>query len=202
MKKLTLALFLLISATAHSALWIEPYLGYRLATDKFTVSNLGALNGDYETGATGMVYGAKAGLSMMGIAAGIHYEMGQHGLGDLTAPGGAETPQTDEFDTTNIGAFATFTLMPLLNFTASYYFSAEREETVGTDIGEKTKGSGFGIGAGFTGLPFLSINAEYRMITYDEVESVGGVVTTFPTSTTSEPKESSIVVSISVPFDI
>lgn len=206
MKKLLLmAIFLMASTAANALLWVEPYVGYQLSTDKYTRTNSGILNGEYETAASGAVYGAKVGISSMGFAGGLHYEMGSLGLGDLTSASGATTSLTGDYDTTNIGAFVTFTMLPLVNLTASYYFSAEREITANSNaslVGQKSNGNGFGLGAGFTLLPFISINAEFRMLTFDEETSAAGVVTTYPTNTYTATDEQSILLSVSVPFDI
>jgi hypothetical protein len=205
LKKLLLGIFLLASTSAHSMLWLEPYVGYQLTTDTFTVSNLGSLNGEYKQAATGLRIGGKAGVSMMGLAGGLHYELGTMAEGDLTNPSGTDTAQTDEYDQTNLGAFVTFTMLPMINLTASYYFSVERKvsaSTTATDIGDKTKGSGFGIGAGFTGLPFLSVNLEYRILSYDEFEDANGTITALPSSTVSASDANSILLSISAPFDL
>jgi hypothetical protein len=59
--------------------------------------------------------------------------------------------------------------LPFFRFWAGYIFSSQLKlETDGLEGTEK--GSGFKLGAGWTALPLLSINLEYLMLKYDEMD--------------------------------
>ncbi|MBT3234559.1 MAG: outer membrane beta-barrel protein [Bdellovibrionales bacterium] len=196
---------LLIAAQANAGFLVEPYLGYRAGTLDIVVKNSGASNGEYEYTINGSGYGLRAGYGALGFMAGIDY-----GLGSITekfSSGPSITLGDDEYDTTQIGAFLGYNLPIMFRVWASYYFTAELEipknnSVTGSDKGDLLAGSGLGIGVGFTGLPIISINLEYKSFTYDEfTDGITGVVTTYPSNTIDEITSSEILLSISAPFD-
>ena len=79
--------------------------------------------------------------------------------------------------------------------------------TAASDDSTEITGKGFALGAGFTGLPFVALNLEYRSITYDEIKQRDGTKITLPYSmggsvVMNEIEAKDIVLSVSVPFDI
>lgn len=183
-------------SAAQAILYVEPYVGYRLnATEVNTSAGTAAYSWD------GVGMGARLGGSFLMFAAGLQYEMGSYEESLDEAIGGVAAGSTNtEYDTTNLGAFVAFTGLPLINVWGTYFFSSELEYSASsdaTDIGSTINGSGYGVGAGFTGLPFLSINLDYRMYAYDEATNAAGVTQTL----TNEYESSEIMLSISSPWD-
>ena len=68
------------------------------------------------------------------------------------------------------------------------------------------EGKGYALGAGFTGLPFVAVNLEYRAITYDKIKQRNGTTVTLPysiagTAVMNEIEAKDIVLSVSLPLD-
>ncbi|EPZ50325.1 outer membrane protein beta-barrel domain protein [Bacteriovorax sp. BAL6_X] len=167
MKKILIAMMIMIAGfQAQAGIYVEPYLAYNI---------LGETDGDDTTGTN---IGGRLGYSLpMLVSFGLDYNMGSYtidsALGDVDA------------DTTNLGAFVAVDLPILLRGYASYYFSSD------IDTGSVSyDGSGIAVGVGFTMLPFVSLNLEYRAMSYDG----SGAVSDF------DAKE--ILVGISVPLDL
>ena len=94
---------------------------------------------------------------------------------------------------TDWGAFVGFEFPILVRVYAGYIFSAKGE--VSTDFGKaKMEGAGTKVGVGFTGLPFVDINVEYRRGTYDDVK-IGGVKS-------DDTDFSSLMLGVSLPLNL
>lgn len=182
-------------SSANALLYVEPYAGYRMASFDLTVAGR-----NLEYAQSGVGYGARLGTSLIPlITVGLQYELGSYAL-DLDTDGVTSSLDNDEYDSTHMGIFAAFTSLPLINVWGSYFFDSSLERTAGTNnVGNTFNGSGYGVGAGFTGLPFLSINLDYRMFTYDELETAAGVTTTLDAD--SERDVTEVMLSISSPWD-
>ncbi|MFG1500362.1 outer membrane beta-barrel protein [Halobacteriovorax sp. XZX-3] len=167
MKKILVAMMIMIAGfQAQAGIYVEPYLAYNI---------LGDTDGDDTTGTN---IGGRLGYSLpMLVSFGLDYNMGSYTSEDNTG-------DTD-FDTTNFGLFVAVDLPILLRGYASYYLSSE------IDAGAVTfDGSGVAVGVGFTMLPFVSLNLEYRALSYD---GAGG----FADFDTKE-----ILVGVSLPLDL
>lgn len=144
MKKILVAMMIMIAGfQAQAGIYVEPYLAYNI---------LGDTDGD---DTTGLNIGGRLGYSLpMLVSFGLDYNMGSYT---------ADIAGTDvDTDTTNLGAFVAVDLPILLRGYASYYFSSDLE------AGNVTyDGSGVAVGVGFTMLPFISLNLEYRTMSYD-----------------------------------
>ena len=98
-----------------------------------------------------------------------------------------------------MGAFVGFEFPILLRVFGTYYFSDEQEtdSTNLTTVSQKSsKGSGIALGAGYTGLPFLALNVEYRSFNHDESTNYNGDTADLTTDNTF----TEIMFSISLPF--
>ena len=62
-----------------------------------------------------------------------------------------------------MGVFVGYELPIMLRAWASYYFDGNWE----FEGGKKVELTAISFGVGFTGLPFISLNAEYRINTFD-----------------------------------
>ncbi len=196
--KIIIALTFLFTFSANAGFLVEPYLGYSFGSQSFDVSNSGVLNGKYEFSHNGYRAGARLGYQFLGFMGGIDYGIGSFGRSVDSLPSGVTATSEDE-SFSQFGIFAGYELPILFRFWATYYVSAEWE---GKDSKDENSGSGFGLGAGFTGLPFVSLNLEYKSFTMDETkDGTTGFVTKYPTSTLSDTSINEIVLSVSLPLD-
>ena len=200
-KKFNILLFSLffISTYSYAGAWIEPLIGYKASYGEVTFSNYGSASGDYKFTHTGPQYGLKLGYEFpIAFVAGIDYRMSSGARKQRLGP--TTIFNTVDVDQTSLAGFITFTTLPLLNFWAHYFFNVETEETSGNSIGSKASGNGIGFGAGFTGLPFVSLNVEYNMLTFNETV-LNGVTLSLPTNIQSEIDVYELVFSVSLPID-
>ena len=163
MKKLVLAFALVLtgafSQQSKASFLIDPYIGYKLAWD--TPSKLG---NDVDVTRNGMMYGARAGYQFLGFMAGFEYGMGSGMTWDVAAATALGVSSAEKsYDATYMGVFVGYELPIMLRAWASYYFDANWE----FEGGNKVELTAISFGVGFTGLPFVSLNAEYRINTFD-----------------------------------
>ena len=154
MKKiLLLCLFVLFSFNSFAGLLIEPLVGMSFSKKiSFDGGN------DYSSG-TGYAFGGRLG-----------YQSGWFQIGgdllqssmDMSDSDFGENVKTKEY-----GAFVGLELPILLRLYGTYIFSANGETEIDSTNVVMKGGSGFKIGAGFTLLPFLDINADYRSIAFE-----------------------------------
>lgn len=144
---------------------IDPYVGYKLAWDTATLES-GGLSADFDITRNGVMYGARAGYQFLGLMAGVEYGMGTGLTSDLAAGsiGGFNVPGAESsYDASYMGVFVGYELPIMLRAWATYFFDANWE----AEDGSKTELTAISLGVGFTGLPFVSLNAEYRLNTFD-----------------------------------
>lgn len=192
MKKLTqlallLALVLGFVSKSEAALLIEPVVGYNV-TSSFEAPSNAILTSKISSKGSGTSFGGRLGYQNLGIQLGVDY---------LHSSLKTDDDNLDENITMNEwGAFAGFEFPILLRVYAGYIFSAtgESETSTGTKV-ELTEGSGMKVGVGFTGLPFIDINVEYRKGTFGEL-------TLGSTDTGAETEYSAIMLGLSLPFTL
>lgn len=179
MRQLSFITFLvLFSANAFAGLLLEPYVGYGSFKNSGTVE-IGALKGDLEeTTAKGLMYGGRVGYGIANLAVGLDY-----GAGSLD----------DDGDTTKITQLGAFVMasFPIVRVWGTYIFSG-KEDITSDDADLVAKGAGFKFGVGFSVLPMLSLNAEYVMMNFDEVDS--------DTVNAIDMDIKGFLISISIPF--
>jgi len=133
---------------AHAGLLIDPYFGfgqYRSTAD--------FVNDQSETAGL-TAFGSKVGYSLILLSAGIDYQI-------------LETEDVFEEKTniTNVSAFVGVDLPILFRFWAEFFFNSDVDSNrSGADYNFK---DGYGLGVGFTGLPFVSLNLELENLNYD-----------------------------------
>lgn len=142
---------------AYSGIELEPYVGYEFSDSDDDVNG----NSSF----TQLDLGARVGFSILMFSAGVDY---MNGTGD-----GEFDDSTVEYDTTasELGAYFKFTFPILIQTYATYILDAELEQDYSSGSSFTLNGSGYKVGVGFTGLPFIAINLEYKAINYDEFES-------------------------------
>tara|TARA_Y100000780_G_scaffold232591_1_gene267920 strand:- start:15381 stop:15959 length:579 start_codon:yes stop_codon:yes gene_type:complete len=180
---LIIALFTFSSATQAGAL-IEPYLGYGIGSGDRNNTDY-----DYNT----PQFGARLGYQMLGLMGGIDYSLAPEF--DLEAETAGSTSKIDT-DKNQLGLFVGYEFPILLRAWATYYLSSKLETTSATATTEYS-GGGYALGVGFTGLPFVSLNLEYRMFSYDEVETGS-----FKGDLDPELELNEIFLSVSLPLNI
>ena len=179
MKKLLLAMIITVSASA--GLLVEPYLGYEIGSGE-------AGSTDYTFNTS--VLGGRVGYTMLGLMGGIDYSLGMES--DLEGKTGGVTGKT-KYSQDSLGLFVGYELPILLRAWATYYLSTNLERQEGTDKGKEYSGDGLGLGVGFTGLPFVSLNLEYRMMSYDEYDG---------TALANKIDMNFVMVGVSLPLDL
>lgn len=178
-----LALFGYIS-NARSAVLIEPVGGYNIGT-KLDFEGTG---GESYSGGNGWAAGGRLGFQQLGFQVGMDY---LHSYVDMDDNDFNKKVNMDEF-----GAFVGFEFPILLRVYAGYIFAASgKTENAADEKIELSSGSGQKFGVGFTGLPFLDINLEYRRGTFGEKE-VAGV------ESKDDTNYQSIMIGVSLPFTI
>lgn len=177
--------FLFITTNAHAGLLIEPVLGYNVSA-KF---KLGTDDSSEEKG-KGLSYGGRLGFQRLGLSGGLDYLQSTIAID--------ENDYDSDLKSQELGLFVGYRFPVLLKVYAGYILSANGESKYddGVDAGtlKVSKGTGTKIGVGFTGMPFIDLNFEYRKIVYSEFEIAGFEVS-------EDTDFSSFLVSLSLPLD-
>lgn len=187
MKKLALlSVFAFFASTsAYAGVYIEPYVGYGMGSSKGDFNIVGVGTATVDQTNKGLVFGGKLGMSSLGLAGGLDYSQFKSKDHDKTG----SNPDSDS-TVTNIGVFVQYKFPILFKVSASYLFSAESK----TDDTTST-GSGFKIGAGYTGLPFVAINVDYISTKSTKIKS------DLYTIDNVDVKSDLTMLSVSLPFD-
>lgn len=160
MKRFFGALLLSFTMTlsAQAALLLEPLVGYSLA------SKVDIEDGESYSGGMGPSFGGRLGYQKLGFQIGLDY---LHSEIDQDDKDIKENVSLDEW-----AAFVGFEFPILFRVYGGYIFSATGEtEFAGGNKVDLKSGTGFKAGVGFTLLPFLDINVEYRKGTFDEFKA-------------------------------
>lgn len=155
MKKLImLTLMLGLSTNAFAGFLIDPYIGTGSFVGSFDAANAAAEGNDIKDAEESWTaVGSRVGYSFLLLSAGVDYQMAT----------------IDGDSSTNLSAFVGVDLPILLRFWGEYFINSDVEEESGTTIDFT---DGYGLGIGFTGLPFVSLNLEAQYLNY-EIESSG-----------------------------
>ena len=177
-----LILAFLIIKPAKAGLLIEPLVGYSMGTTK--TDNTGFSTEDLN----GTSYGGRLGYQNLGFQLGLDYLNSSLNIDDSKF----STLKTSEW-----GGFVGFEFPILLRVYAGYIFSATGETQYDAGAGKGDldfqNGSGSKFGIGFTGLPFVDINLEYRKGTFGEYKYGG-------TKVEKDTDYSAYMISLSLPF--
>ncbi len=164
-KYFALSLFLLSTHSSNAALLIEPVIGYSSGKYNATIKELasGTEIDDFSESIKGSSYGGRIGYQNLGFQFGVDYLASKMDL------------DGDDFTTSELGVFAGFEFPILFRVYGGYILSGtgKTEDEDGNSLDFKG-GSGPKIGLGFTLLPFLDVNLEYRSVKYDTYEFSDG----------------------------
>ena len=208
MKKLLFFVLLTLSVSANSALLIEPYIGYMISSGDYELTDSGSNLSTWDASTNAPVIGARLGYkSILGIFFAVDYSMYSGQSVKLERSSGSYTYSATsyndlEFDgsSTNIGLTAGIAL-PLIRAYATYFVSSKLEvdETPTPTFvrsGDEFSGDGFGLGVSLGFIPFISINFEYRAISFD-AETLSN-----NPGYKMKPESNEILISLSVPLSI
>lgn len=189
-KNTLLGLFTVLSlgfSSANAGVLLEPYLGYKIASGDRAITTATEYSFNTPT------IGGRVGYQFLGFMAGLDYSMSTGSFGLETKTLTTTTEVNNDQD--QFGLFVGYNLPILFRVWGTYFLSSNLEQA----DGDENKGSGFALGAGFTGLPFVSLNLEIRSISYDEFydKSAGTTTTLNPTSDYTE-----VLLSVSMPIDL
>ncbi len=180
-----IALFAFISLSANAGFLVEPYLGYKIGTG----DQGGSTPVDYTY--SGATFGGRLGYQFLGLMGGLDYSLSSFDI-DREVPGTKTSVDTSQ---STFGAFVGYDFPILLRAWAAYYFSSKLEE----NDNDEYSGGGYGLGVGFTGLPFVSLNIEYRSLAYDEFYNSSASSTS---SLGADVEINEILFSVSLPLDL
>ena len=159
---------LIFSFTAKADLLIEPVVGYSLGLSgeiKEVNTNSVSVEGNkFSGGGGGPSFGGRLGYQQLGFQVGLDYLHSSINPGDKAFK--------SNLDINEWAAFVGFEFPILFRVYAAYIFSADGAGKIdaGSAFEKATfkDGSGVKAGLGFTLLPFLDINFEYRRGTFGE----------------------------------
>lgn len=172
MKKFNLAVLFALSiffiSPARAELLLEPVVGYSMGLKgsfkEGSVSGGGTTTENKFSGGSGPSFGGRLGYQKLGLQVGLDY------LHSTINPSDKEFKSN--LNMNEWAAFVGFEFPILFRVYAAYIFSADAEGKydTGTSFEKLTlkDGSGLKAGLGFTLLPFLDINFEYRRGTFGE----------------------------------
>lgn len=183
--------------SAKAGIHIEPYLGYSLAGS----GDVTFTNSKYDLSYSSPTIGGRLGYSMLGFMAGLDYSMQSFNLKSEIG----STEYKDGVKKNQLGIFVGYELPILLRVWGTYFISSKLEGDDAPAVNqlidrndEFSDGGGYALGVGFTGLPFVSLNLEYRTLEYDKYEVSGVAASNY----TEKLDLSEILFSVSLPLDI
>jgi hypothetical protein len=198
-----LIVFIFFTGSVHAGILIEPYLGYVLKG-----SGEQAGNPVTEYSHSGPAMGARLGYQMLGLMGGLDYSMRTEFELEEELPGSyfwndtGSSKRKSKYKSKNMGIFVGYDFPILLRAWVSYYFNTSWEvSTADTvyDVGDEMSGGGYGLGIGYTMLPLVSLNLEFRAFEFDKYkDGPTGTENTY----SNKPKMAEIMFSVSVPFNI
>lgn len=187
----TIAIATLTSVAASAGLLVEPHLGYNLHSS--------TKKGTDTISSNGAQYGARLGVQHLGIMGGLDYTHSNYTAETKPTSGASDK---DEKKRDELGLFVGYKFPVMVRAWVGYNFLAKESQktlgpTSGTKVGEYYKGHSTEIGVGFTGLPFVSINLSYKMLSYNKQNDT---VTTTALNPKFEPKE--VILGVSIPLNL
>lgn len=135
--------------SAHSAIYLEPYMGYSFGS--------GGTTQDHSL--SGVAYGLRGGWSTMGLAAGLEY----HG-----AMMNWNTPTKSDYNPSDLGVFGAYNFPVLPIKVYGTYFFNSKVDIKRSGFNDTYKGNAVKIGLGFTTLPLIHINFDYSKVSLDK----------------------------------
>lgn len=181
---------------SQAGILLEPYVGYNaLVSDYAFGSGAGVLNGQsFKLDSTGLGYGARLGYSFAMVFVAFDYSSTTLKSTVKTQPTGATITVTGDDTPTEMAGVVGANFGFLRPF-VGYVFDVQSKNSNTT-----TFGNGYKAGLGFSLLPKVKLNLEYKMFTFTKSKT-GSTETTFGASQTYKSVTSSgFFVNVSFPF--
>jgi hypothetical protein len=192
-KKSLLLLVACFSLSANAGFLVEPYLGYKMGSGDRSTNPTTDI--DYSS----PTFGARLGYQFLGLMAGVDYSLASF---DLTQEQSGSSDTVNSMKQSTFGLFVGYDFPILLRAWGAMYFDSnlEDDDSRNSNLGDEFGGDGYGLGVGFTGLPFVSINLEYRSLSYDDFTDASNSAND---GTLANPYDvSEIILSVSLPLDL
>lgn len=198
------AVLVFLGKVAFAGVLIEPYIGYSLA-GKIDDKEVGdESKSDY----SGLNLGGRLGFQYLGLMGGFAYDHGSYET-ELTGPQdsvdslkSAGITMKDKWSANSYGAFVGYNFPILLRVWGTYFFSSKwTDQDNGSTIFTKDsefRGSAYELGLGYTALPFLSLNAQYRVTNFDKSKDASDG----STATVKDTSVNSFILSVSLPINL
>lgn len=208
--RISLVLLLLaFSKLSYGAILIEPHLGYTIKGSADYNGNVTAVVSgqsmtvplSYSDKYNGLQYGIRVGVQYTpGIMFGLDYNRSSFTIKSSYTDGSA--PDKDSYTRSEYGAFVGASLPFSLRLWYGYYImdleTSKTNAVSGATKGDSADGNTSEIGVGFAGLPFMSFNLLYRIMTYKEGNST--LIGAYRMAPKYESKE--IVLGVSIPITL
>ena len=158
----------------RASIHVEPYFGKIL---NFSKSSQTESSVKYERDLDGVLYGARLGYGLLGFSAGVDFAASQFDaevkrpIDQVSSWKLSGQSVLSSVESSYFGLFINYDLPFLLRVWATYFPSVRYKFGSGDPLQSDKdlwKGTGFSIGLGYTGLPFLSLNYELRSFSFDE----------------------------------
>ena len=161
------ALTLGYSLQSNAALLIEPVVGFSFGKSnvEIDVPSDPTQNDTFNKSLSGASYGGRLGYQNFGLQLGLDYL-----ASNMKVDG-------DAFKTSEFGGFVGYEFPILFRVYAGYVFSGTGTLAGDTEDFKVKGGTGPKVGVGFTLLPLLDFNIEYRSIKYAELDVQNGAAT-------------------------
>jgi hypothetical protein len=194
MNKLLLILAVFFGVqVAQAGILIEPYLGYE--TGSFKYAEVGTPDSSFTDTITGTGMGLRLGYKFLIPWVALDYTT-------VSGKGKAGDPTEENYDITQTGMAAVVGAdIPLLRAWLGYGFSNESvRKATANSVETKLKGTYTKVGVGFKFIPFVSLNAEYKINNDDKVEGSG--FSSNKSDVFSSLSNNSLMISVSAPFNL
>lgn len=175
----TLLIFLAIAlpSALKSQYFLEPYVGVALFGDGDATYRTA-----HDFSYYSLLYGGRVGYRYWGLDVGIDYAWASFDLEGRGRQGGSSK---DKFSRQDWALLVGYRFPIFLSIWAKWIAQSNLEASGPLleggiyDHGDSFEGSGHVLGVGWTGLPWLSLNLEYRAVEYDEYTRFGSAVSNY-----------------------
>ena len=159
---------------AKAKVHVEPYFGQIL---NFSDALQTESSVNYARDLDGLLYGARVGYGLLGFSAGVDLGYSQFDaevnkpLSQVSSWKLSGQSLLSSVKASYFGLFINYDLPLLFKVWGTYFPSVRYEFGSGDPLEDNKdlwKGTGFSLGIGYTGLPFLSLNYEIRSFNFDE----------------------------------
>jgi hypothetical protein len=176
-------------SSAQAGLLVEPLTGFSV------IGNVTSGSGEYDQSSLPVVWGARFGYSFLGLMGGIDYQKVtgiEFDVPSSTSSNAYDLQKNGEYDITETSLFVGYDFPILVRGWAAYIVNAKMEASTNASYEDA---SGFKYGFGFTGLPFVSLNLEHKVINFDTAIRNG-------ISTAYDVKVNYYTLTLSLPLDL